>query len=582
MMLYLILLPMLISMTLTAFLKDKLVRSRLIAVSMTSLSLLISSVFFYVYFSKDLIENFSWFNIETYTFQISFIANNLHLLMAVVVSFISLLILIFSVFYMRREKQEKYYFEMSLFIFAMLGLVVSNSFILFYIFWELMSISSYLLIGFWYEKEAASKAAKKALILTKVGDVSLLTAIIILFANTGTLSISATLSGLSSIPQVYLTVSAALFIIAALSKSAQFPFYVWLPDAMEAPTTVSALLHSATMVASGAFLLIMIAPLMYVSGTMVYLVLISLITIFISSLLALESVDTKRILAYSTIDSLAFMFLAVATLNPDGALFYLIMHAVFKSLLFLLAGELIILFGTRNIFKLRGLEIGKPIFYVPAFIGLASLAGIPPFLGFFAHATLSYNFSISIELIFMVATFLTSLFSFRLFFTVYHKNGTEKIREDKFAIIPIATLSILSTVGGASLFFFNSIIPIAYSFDLFLVLDSIIALLGLFAAYYFYSNRDFPYAKLDKKLKSIFRGVTYDDVLASTGTAITKFSGLVDRFEGALGEAFDSVGSLSFSLSYISRELQSGDLSNYIVIFIAGAILVMILMLVGV
>ena len=422
MMLYLILLPMLISMTLTAFLKDKLVRSRLIAVSMTSLSLLISSVFFYVYFSKDLIENFSWFNIETYTFQISFIANNLHLLMAVVVSFISLLILIFSVFYMRREKQEKYYFEMSLFIFAMLGLVVSNSFILFYIFWELMSISSYLLIGFWYEKEAASKAAKKALILTKVGDVSLLTAIIISSASSGRPPISATLSGLSSIPQVYLTVSAALFIIAALSKSAQFPFYVWLPDAMEAPTTVSALLHSATMVASGAFLLIMIAPLMYVSGTMVYLVLISLITIFISSLLALESVDTKRILAYSTIDSLAFMFLAVATLNPDGALFYLIMHAVFKSLLFLLAGELIILFGTRNIFKLRGLEIGKPIFYVPAFIGLASLAGIPPFLGFFAHATLSYNFSISIELIFMVATFLTSLFSFRLFFTVYHKN----------------------------------------------------------------------------------------------------------------------------------------------------------------
>ena len=114
------------------------------------------------------------------------------------------------------------------------------------------------------------------------------------------------------------------------------------------------------------------------------------------------------------------------------------------------------------------------------------------------------------------------------------------------------------------------------------MLDSIIALLGLFVAYYFYSNRDFPYAKLDKKLKSIFRGVTYDDVLASTGTAITKFGGLVDRFEDALGEAFDSVGSLSFSLSYISRELQSGDLSNYIVIFIAGAILVMILMLVGV
>ncbi|MGC8698765.1 MAG: NADH-quinone oxidoreductase subunit L [Candidatus Acidifodinimicrobium sp.] len=582
MILYLILLPMLISMALTAFLKDKLVRSRLIAVSMTSLSLLISSVFFYVYFSKDLIESFSWFSIGTYTFQISFIANNLHLLMAIVVSFISLMILIFSIFYMRREKQEKYYFEMSLFIFAMLGLVISNSFLLFYIFWELMSISSYLLIGFWYEKEAASKAAKKALILTKIGDISLLAAIIVLFANTGTLSISATLSGLSSIPQVYLTISAALFIIAALSKSAQFPFYVWLPDAMEAPTTVSALLHSATMVASGAFLLIVIAPLMYASGTMAYLVLISLITVFISSLLALDSVDTKRILAYSTIDSLAFMFLAVATLNPDGALFYLIMHAIFKSLLFLLAGELIILFGTRNIFKLRGLGIGKPIFYVPAFIGLASLAGIPPFLGFFAHATLSYNFSLSIELIFMAATFLTSLFSFRLFFTVYHENGTEKIREDKSAIIPIAILSILSTVGGASLFFFNSIIPIAYSFDLFLVLDSIIALLGLFAAYYLYSNRNFSYAKLDRKLKSVFRGVTYDEVLASTGTAITKFGGLVDRFEYTLGEAFNRVSSLSFSLSYISRELQSGDLSNYIVVFIAGVILVMILMMVGV
>ncbi len=581
-MIYLILLPMLVSMILIAFIKDRLLKSHWIAVSMAFLSLVISSVFFYLYLSKNVVENFNWFNIGSYAFQISFIANNLHLLMAVVVSLISLLILIFSIFYMKKEKQERYYFEMSLFISAMLGLVISNSFILFYIFWELMSISSYLLISFWYEKETASNAAKKALILTKIGDISLLAGIIILFANTGTLSISATISNLSTIPQGYLVAAAALFIIAALSKSAQFPFYVWLPDAMEAPTTVSALLHSATMVASGVFLLIIISPLIYASGTLIYILPISLITIFVSSLLALDSVDTKRILAYSTIDSLAFMFLAVATLNPNGALFYLIMHAVFKSLLFLLAGELLILFGTRNIFKLRGYGIKKPIFYVPAFIGLSSLAGIPPFLGFFAHAALSYNFSASLEAIFVIATFLTSLFSFRLFFTVYHEDKTEKIREDKSAIIPIATLSMLSVIGGFSLFFFNSIIPINYSFDLFLVLDSIIALLGLFAAYYLYSNRDASYAKLDKKLKSIFGRLTYDGALSASGIAVTKFGGLVDKFEGLLGKAFDKISSLSFDLSYVSRELQSGDLSNYVVIFIVGVIIVMALMLAGV
>ncbi|MEM3190995.1 MAG: NADH-quinone oxidoreductase subunit L, partial [Candidatus Parvarchaeota archaeon] len=514
-MIYLILLPMIAALFLIAFVRERTIRSSYTAISMAFLSFITSAAMFYAYFSDNLIENYSWFKIGGYSFQISLIANNLHLLMAVVVSFISLLILIFSIFYMRREKQKRYYFEMSLFIFAMLGLVISDSLILFYIFWELMSISSYLLISFRYDKKPASDAAKKALILTKIGDVSLLTAIIILFANTGTFSITSILSSLSTIPQIYVISASILFVIAALSKSAQFPFYVWLPDAMEAPTTVSALLHSATMVASGVFLLVVLSPLLQASGIFPYLLTVSLITIFISSLLALDSVDTKRILAYSTIDSLAFMFLAVATLNADGALFYLIMHAVFKSLLFLLAGELLILFGTRNIFRLRADRIGKPIFYIPAFIGLASLAGIPPFLGFFAHAALSYNFSIGVELLFSIATFLTSLFSFRLFFTVYRYKGTGRVREDITAKIPIIILSVLSVAGGFSLFAFNSIIPISYSFGLFLLFDSIVALLGMSAAYYLYFNRNVSYAGLGRRLKSVFRGWTYDRVLTT-------------------------------------------------------------------
>ncbi len=567
---------MLLSLVLIPILGERIIRSSLIAIIGALSSFLLSVFYFWTNLGNSTIESYNW--ISGSNFMLSFRGDNLTLALSILVSFVSLMVLVFSVFYMRKEDQARYYAEMSLFIFSMLGLVLSNSTLLFYIFWEIVGVSSYLLIGFWYKKESASAAGKKALVLTRIGDMALFAAIIILFVNLNTFSIPNTLSSIGFLPVQTLVLVGALILIAALSKSAQFPFYTWLPDAMEGPTPVSALLHSATMVAAGVYLLVVMSPLLLLSGLDPVIVTIGMFTAFLAAFLALNHTHFKRILAYSTIESLSFMFIAVGTLNTGGAIFYLVVHALFKSMLFLIAGVLAMLVGLQDIHALRLKKLGKIWLLIPASIGFASLAGLPPFASFFAHASLTVGFNMIENILFVFLAFLTALFSFRLFFIVFGKRSSTRLERSPVSAIPIYLLSLFSVVGGVMALYFTNLIPsFAYSFDLFTLCSFVAAVLGVVTAFEIFGKGRYDGLLIGIKLRLKFLfDHPYDGFLTQVGSLFIRLGAIFARFDDMLSEFYDKLADSALLLSSNSRRVQNGDTQTYVAAILVGLVAILI------
>ena len=567
-MIALILIPMLVSMILVPFFKGR-KKLAFISISASFLSFLISLYFLLIGYSST--QSITWFTIGSYAFSLSLTASRIGMLMAVFVSFISTMVLIFSPFYMKKDGTRRYYFEISLFIFSMLGMVLSSSLLLFYIFWELISITSYLLIGFYHQKERSSQAARKALMMTRIGDFSLLSAMILLFSALKTFSIPLILSSISFLSPSFLSLVSVLIFIAALAKSAQFPFYVWLPDAMEAPTTVTALLHSSTMITSGAFLMILFSKLILSTTIPVLVIAISFLTIFVSILLALKERDSKRLMAYSTIESMGFIFLAVSTGSVNGGLFYLFSHGIFKAASLLLIGELIIWFGTRDIYKLKRIGIRNNSTFIPMLIAVLSLSAIPPFIGFFAHSAFTYDFNLYEQVLFVIISFLTALFAFRFLFIAYRDRTSMQIKRGIYQKIPIWTLVILMLLGGFSLFVIQKIILIPYSFDPFILVCVAVSAIGAYLAYRMFYINDTTF----EGVNGLFGRFTYDNMLSSIGksfyAASRGVSVIDDRFVGAYG----SIGFGAINLSYFGRRLQNGDVGFYIDILLVGFVVLL-------
>lgn len=570
-MLYLILIPLLISAILIPLLKERKRLSWLVALSATLVSFLLSIFFFILYFNKNVIESYNWFSFGGLSFSLSFIGNNLTIFMALLVSFISIMVLLFAGAYIKKEKQARFYSEMSFFIFSMLGLVLSNSLLLFFIFWEFVGITSYLLIGFWYDREGPAVSSKKALLITRVGDLSFLTAIIIIFSSIKTFSISTLLVSIYSMPTTVIILTGSLFTIAALSKAAQFPFYTWLIDAMEGPTPVSSLLHSATMVAAGAYLLVRLLPLISAAGLQNLIVILGFVTAFIGALLGLRERHLKKILAYSTIESLAFMFIAIGTLNAGGAIFYLFTHAVFKSMLFVISGALALTFGTYDLYELSKNKLGGIWLTIPSFIGFASISAIPPFMSFFAHSALTYNFNIFENIAFIFVAFLTALFSFRAFFVIFRVKATKGIKKEFNLLFPIILLSIISTIGGIFLFFFKDIITIEYSFDIFSFIALASTLFGVFVSYeFFYLKKGQSFVSKMNSLGSKLANYRYEKFIIAVGNAISDLGFYFGKFDFMFSNAMSRAAESTFVLSSKTREIENGDSFRYITAVIIG------------
>ncbi len=333
---------------------------------------------------------FTWIGISG-VFQVPFglTLDPLSRTMAVLVSGVGAVIHIYSLGYMRDDEgRSRYFAALSLFMFAMLGIVLANNFIMLFMFWELVGFTSYVLIGHWFYRDAAADAANKAFITTRIGDFGFMIGILMVWMATGSIvfaEIAPRMSALSN-HSTFATVVALLIFCGAVGKSAQFPLHVWLPDAMEGPTPISALIHAATMVAAGVYMLVRVAFVIQSSQTALFVVAwIGTITAVMAALIATQQNDIKRILAYSTLSQLGYMVMAVGLASNDAAMFHLFTHAFFKALLFLGAGSIIVmLHHEQNIWKMGGLSRRLPITFVTFAVGALALIGCPPFSGFFS------------------------------------------------------------------------------------------------------------------------------------------------------------------------------------------------------
>jgi NADH-quinone oxidoreductase subunit L len=368
-----------------------------------------------------------WMVSETFNVPVGFLLDPLSLLMLFIVTFICLVVQIYSLGYMAGDKGfSRYYAFMSLFAWAMTSLTISPTMLQLYVFWELVGLSSYLLIGFWYEKFSASEAGKKAFVMTRLGDVAFLIGLLLVLTHMGNLDILR-MNGpgvTAHLSPVIITLSSLLIFGGIIGKSAQFPLLTWLPDAMEGPTPVSALLHSATMVAAGVYLFARLFPFFsHSSLAMTVFLGVGTISMLLASTMAMVSRDIKQVWAYSTISQLGFMIMGLAAGGYVAGVFHLTTHAGFKALLFLCSGVFIHACHSNDLFEIAG-QNGRrlKIPMICIIIAAAALAGIPPFSGFFSKELILARLAGLHNPLWLSAgllgAFLTAYYAFRLIFII--------------------------------------------------------------------------------------------------------------------------------------------------------------------
>ncbi len=506
--------------------------------------------------------------------------------MVLLVSGVGALIHIYSLGYMRDDQgKSRYFAALSLFMFAMLGIVLASNFVMLFIFWELVGFTSYVLIGHWFYRDAAADAANKAFITTRIGDFGFMIGILMIWTSTGSIvfaEIAPRMSGLTSYP-TFLMIVALLIFCGAVGKSAQFPLHVWLPDAMEGPTPISALIHAATMVAAGVYMLVRVAFIIQASQTALLIVAwIGTLTAVMAALIATQQDDIKRILAYSTLSQLGYMIMAVGLASSEAAMFHLFTHAFFKALLFLAAGSVIVmLHHEQNIWKMGGLSKKLPITFVTFGVGALALIGCPPFSGFFskeAILALAYEHNMPIFAVALFTAFLTAFYVIRMLVIAFFGNPRSDIaRESRESppvmIMPLILLALLATLGGFGFFARNFLaLPVENHIASFVPALAVIALIagsGLAVAIYRQQETD----PVDVKLlrHKFYFDEFYSWLIHWTQELLARVAAFVDRWiidAGAVGGS--SRG--TWGVGALLRLLQVGNLQGYAFLFGLGVV----------
>ena len=403
----------------------------------------------------------NWLTIGSLHVDFGLKLDALSLMMMLIVTGVGGAIHIYSFGYMHEDRGFSRYFAcLSLFTFSMLGVVLANNFIELFIFWELVGVSSYLLIGHWFERPSAADAAKKALITNRLGDFGFLLGILMVWGLLGSLNFTSLQNQLAMNPAALggmASIAALLIFCGAVGKSAQFPLHVWLPDAMEGPTPVSALIHAATMVAAGVYMLCRVLFLLDATALEV-IAWIGGFTALLAALIAIQQNDIKHILAYSTISQLGYMIMSVGLAGPTPAMFHLTTHAFFKALLFLAAGSVIhAMHDEQDIWKMGSLQKKMPVTFWTFFIGAMALSGVPPFSGFYSKDSIVGQAfergNYPLFAIGVVAAGLTAFYMFRLFYVAFlgkAKTEAAKHAHESPAVMtwPLRALALFASVGG--------------------------------------------------------------------------------------------------------------------------------------
>ncbi len=533
----------------------------------------------------------SWIDFGTaLRIPIGFIIDPLSKVMLLVVTGIGALIHIYSVVYMQGDDaQPRYFGNLALFMFSMLGIVLANNFAMMFIFWELVGVSSYLLIGHWFTRDSAAAAANKAFIVNRIGDFGFMLGILLVWSATGTLvfpEIAARLGTLTISPG-FLTAAALLVFCGAVGKSAQVPLHVWLPDAMEGPTPVSALIHAATMVAAGVYMLARVFFLIGASpAAQTVIAFIGIGTAALAALMATQQDDIKRILAYSTLSQLGYMIAGIGLSAPGAAMFHLFTHAFFKALLFLGAGAIIhALHHEQDIWRMGGLRGRMKLTFLTFTAGYLALIGCPFFSGFFSKDAIllaAWHGNKFIFAVGLLTAFLTAYYMTRLFVVVFLGDArTDEARHghDGPALMstPLVILALFAVAAGwgTSTYFDNAVALHGVTHAAHSVIVPILAVLaflgGTVAAFVLYQGK-----ARDPILIPAFRHKFYIDELygvlvAGTQDLVARFAGWFDKWilDGVFVRGLSGA---SWGLGFCLRFFQFGNLQGYAFLFGAGVV----------
>ena len=563
--------------------------------------------------------NMLWLSF-THTLQIHMgvLLDPISVMMIVVVTTISFMAHLYSIGYMKGERGfQRYYSFLSLFTFSMLGVVLATNIFQIYIFWELVGASSFLLIGFYYDKPSAVAAAKKAFIVTRFADLGFLIGILILSYYTGTFDFSkllqpgthlfAGLAGVSFLGLSGITWAMALIFMGAAGKSAMFPLHIWLPDAMEGPTPVSALIHAATMVVAGVFLVARLFPIYHFQApdVLIFIGYVGGFTSLIAAIIAMTQFDIKRVLAYSTLSQIGYMMVALGVSGYGGeaglgymaSMFHLFTHAMFKALLFLGAGSIIHTIHSNFMKDMGGLRKYMPITHFTFLAACLAISGIPPFAGFFSKDEILAAAFESNKLLFYVEYItagLTSFYIFRLYFNIFWGKDPEYKHKPHEAplnmTIPLIFLGLGSTFGGFVPFHklvTSDMKPFTTVTHWGIMLPSVgIGLLGLAVAWVLYKKENDLPDKISKKLGILYTSTYHKFYIDEIYLFVTKkiifnyIARPIAWFDHNIVDGFMiGVGTVTVKISYKIKKFQSGELQQYAFVFVAGVIMLALFIL---
>src|SRR5256714_5025902 len=517
---------------------------------------------------------------------LGFVLDDLARTMLLLVTGVGAVIHVYSLGYMRNDPgKSRYFASLSFFMFSMLGIVVANNFVMMFIFWELVGVSSYLLIGHWFERDKAAEAAKKAFLTNRIGDFGFMLGILMAWVATGSVVFSEMnqqLARITSYPE-YLTVAALLIFCGAVGKSAQFPLHVWLPDAMEGPTPISALIHAATMVAAGVYMLVRVGFLIQASAEALWVISwIGTITALLAALIATQQNDIKRILAYSTLSQLGYMIMAVGLASGQAAMFHLFTHAFFKALLFLGAGSIIVmLHHEQNIWKMGGLAGRLGITFLTFLVGTFALIGLPPFSGFFskdAILALAYEKNAAIFWLALSTAFLTAFYMLRLVVVVFFgKPRSDRARmglEAPWVMIgPLILLAIPAFASGFS-FVARMFVQLPAEQETGWLVPGLAlgaALTGAILAIVLYRNRQSDPLDLAPLRQRFYFDELYSFLIRATQEVLAKLSAFLDRWV-LDGAGIRGASATTWGLGSLLRLFQVGNLQAYAFLFGLGLV----------
>ena len=537
-------------------------------------------------------------------------------MMLVVVTFVSLMVHIYSLGYMKGDERfPTYYAFLGLFTFSMLGLVVSSNIFQIYIFWELVGVSSFLLIGYYYDKPSAVAACKKAFIVTRFADVGFLIGILILSFYTGTLDFNTLIQKLTNAgsPELQHAMAASFLGVSALTwglvlvfiggagKSAMFPLHIWLPDAMEGPTPVSALIHAATMVVAGVFLVARLFPVFAISAPQALNLVgyVGAFSAFIAAIIACTQTDIKRVLAFSTMSQIGFMMFALGVSGTGGenglgytaSMFHLFTHAMFKALLFLGAGAVIHFIHSNDMKDMGGLRKYLPITHISFLIACLAIAGVPPFAGFFSKEEIllaAYQHNMAIYYVALVTSGLTAFYMFRLYFSIFW-NKEANIHEPHhgeggFAMmLPLVLLAV--GAAGAGFIPFGKFVSsdgaaLESEFHLqFSIAPVVLGLIGIFTAMWLYKKQNDKPDRIAAALSGLYKAAYHKFYIDELYIFVTKK--IIFNLIGRPAAWFDKnvvdgmvnlTGNTTTAISERIKGLQSGKVQQYAMYFMAGVI----------